>query len=164
MEIWDGYREDGTLAGVDLVRGEAIPKGLKHAVAEVFVMHQDGTILLMQRDYHKPNYPGAFESGASGSVIKGESFLEGAKRELQEETGIVCSALKKIYEVQNDAAIYIGYVCVTDIAKNKIRLQEGETISYRWISKEDFLKFYKTKEYVPTLQKRVETFVENGFQ
>ena len=25
MEIWDGYNKDGSLAGIDIVRGEAIP-------------------------------------------------------------------------------------------------------------------------------------------
>ena len=37
MEIWDGYFEDGTLAGVDLIRGEKIPEGFYHLVSEVLV-------------------------------------------------------------------------------------------------------------------------------
>ena len=28
MELWDGYRKDGTLAEIDLVRGEPVPEGL----------------------------------------------------------------------------------------------------------------------------------------
>ena len=28
MEIWDAYKQDGKLAGSDLIRGEAIPKGV----------------------------------------------------------------------------------------------------------------------------------------
>ena len=28
MEIWDGYNKDGTLAGVDIIRGEPIPDGI----------------------------------------------------------------------------------------------------------------------------------------
>ena len=74
MELWDAYKSDGTLAGSTLVRGEKIPEGLCHAVSEVFVMHEDGSILLMQRDFNKPNYPGCWESGAGGAVKKGESF------------------------------------------------------------------------------------------
>jgi len=89
MELWDAYNIAGTLAGVDLIRGEKIPEGLRHAVAEVFVIHEEGTILMMQRDRNKPNYPGYWESGAGGAVLKGEDFFEGAKRELWEETGIV---------------------------------------------------------------------------
>ena len=40
----------------------------------------DACVLLMQRDWSKPMYPGCWESGAGGSVLKGESFLEGARR------------------------------------------------------------------------------------
>ena len=82
IELWDAYHEDGTLAGCDLIRGGKIPNGLRHMVAEVFVMHRDGSILLIQRDFDKPNYPVFWESGAGGSVLKGESAPEGAKREL----------------------------------------------------------------------------------
>ena len=47
VELWDAYNADGTKAGFDLIRGEDIPKGYFHAVAEVFVLHEDGDILLM---------------------------------------------------------------------------------------------------------------------
>ena len=39
MEIWDAYKEDETLAGVDLIRGEDIPVGLYHGVVDIFVIH-----------------------------------------------------------------------------------------------------------------------------
>ena len=45
MELWDGYQRDGTLARVDLVRGEIVPEGLYHLVCEIIVEHQDGSIL-----------------------------------------------------------------------------------------------------------------------
>lgn len=35
MEIWDGYWEDGSLANIDLVRGEPIPNGIYHMVCEI---------------------------------------------------------------------------------------------------------------------------------
>ena len=38
MEIWDGYWEDGSLANIDLVRGEPIPNGIYHMVSEFFVL------------------------------------------------------------------------------------------------------------------------------
>lgn len=56
MEIWDAYKEDLILAGCDLIRGEAIPKGLFHLVSEIIVKHKDGMYLLMQRDWKKPNF------------------------------------------------------------------------------------------------------------
>ena len=55
MELWDGYNENEEKIGVDIVRGEKISKGILHAVVDVIVYHEDGTFLLMQRDWNKPN-------------------------------------------------------------------------------------------------------------
>ena len=87
MEIWDGYREDGSLANIDLVRGEPIPNGIYHMVCEILVRHTDGDYLLMQRDFRKPNFGGYYEATAGGSALKGEDKITCAKRELLEETG-----------------------------------------------------------------------------
>ena len=136
MEFWDAYWPDGTKAGVDLVRGKPVPPQYRHAVAEILVMHTDGTFLLTQRDYRKPNYPGCWEASAGGSILKGESFLEGAKRELLEETGIHADDLEALYQDVAETAIYLGYLCVTDVPKDAITLQEGETMAFRWVSRE----------------------------
>ena len=58
-------------------------------------------MLVTQRDYNKPNYPGLFESGAAGSILKGETFLVGAIRELREETGIDKIDDEELYRLEN---------------------------------------------------------------
>lgn len=163
MELWDAYKSDGTLAGSTLVRGEKIPEGLCHAVSEVFVMHEDGTILLMQREKNKPNYPGYWESGAGGAVLKGESFELGARRELLEETGILAGELELIYKSFTQDTIYKGYLCRTNVAKNSIKLQQGETINYKWVNKSCFLKIFESEEFVTSLKDRLRKFVGNDF-
>lgn len=160
VEIWDAYYPDGTLAGADLIRGEKIPEEYRHAVSEIFVLHKDGTVLLMQRDFSKPNYPGYWESGAGGSVLKGESFEEGARRELREETGIISEKLTENYTVVTEDTIYKGYVCVTDVPKEGITLQEGETIAFKWVSQAEFLQFYKSDDYMGGQKKRLQNFVK----
>ncbi|MDE5589344.1 MAG: NUDIX hydrolase [Acetatifactor sp.] len=165
MELWDAYHEDGTLAGCDLIRGEKIPNGFKHMVAEVFVMHRDGSILLMQRDFSKPNYPGFWESGAGGSVLKGESALDGARRELLEETGIIADDdLENLYYVVTATTIYRGYLCVTDISKENVQLQKGETIAFRWVDKQEFRKVFNSDQYVDKLRERLSEFAAHDFQ
>ena len=159
VELWDAYNADGTKAGFDLVRGEDIPKGYYHAVAEVFVMHEDGDILLMQRSFDKPNSPGKYETGGGGSVLKGETFYEGAVRELYEETGVVATELKELYNEVMGECIYQGYLCITDMDKDKIVLQEGETIDYMWVSKEEFLEIFHSDKYINHLKKTLKSFV-----
>lgn len=136
MELWDAYFPDGTKAGTTLVRGKPVPPEYRHGVTEILVVHTDGEILLMQRDFRKPNLPGFWEASAGGSVLKGEDFLDCAKRELLEETGISRGAWEELYRDVTDIAIYTGYLCVTNVPKDSIRLQEGETIAYRWVNLE----------------------------
>ena len=141
MEIWDAYYPDGTLAGCNLVRGRPIPDGLYHLVSEILVRHIDGDYLLMQRDPRKPNYGGFFEATAGGSALKGEDAYCCAKRELHEETGIDTGTLTNIGRFVSHDTIYENFLCVTDGDKNSVKLQEGETVSYKWISEAEFIDF-----------------------
>jgi 8-oxo-dGTP pyrophosphatase MutT (NUDIX family) len=164
MELWDAYKADGTLAGSTLVRGEKIPGGLRHAVAEVFVLHKDDSILLMQRDKNKPGYPGYWESGAGGAVLKGENFELGARRELLEETGIIAGELELIYKEVTDNTIFKGYLCRTNVAKDSVQLQEGETIDYKWVTKQEFREIFESEEFVTSLKDRLADFVKTVLQ
>ncbi len=158
MEIWDGYLKDGTLAGVDLVRGEPIPEGLYHMVCEILVRHTDGSYLLMQRDFNKPNFGGYFEATAGGSVIKGEDKFTCAKRELLEETGIAALSLEEIGSFTSDNTIYHQFLCVTDSDKNAVALQTGETVAYKWLTERAFIAFVNSDEMIPTQKKRYSEF------
>ena len=161
MEIWDAYLPNGTLAGCDLVRGEPIPAGLYHLVSEIVVRHIDGEYLLMQRDPRKPNYGGYFEATAGGSALKGEDADSCAKRELREETGIDAGTLTNIGHFVSHNTIYGIFLCVTDCDKNAVKLQEGETVSYKWISEAEFISFVNSdamidvqyQRYLPYLKK-----------
>lgn len=162
MEIWDAYYKDGVKAGLDLVRDEVIPDELYHLVCEIIVKHIDGTFLLMQRDFKKKGWPGKYEASAGGSALKGETPIQGALRELQEETGIVATELIQIYHTVSDwqHSIYYGYICLTDCDKESIILQEGETISYKWVNVKELLKILDSDEYVSTYRERQEVFLE----
>lgn len=149
MEIWDGYLKDGSLAKKDLIRGELIPNGLYHLVSEILVRHIDGDYLIMQRDFSKPNYGGYFEATAGGSALKGEDKYTCAKRELLEETGVIAISYEEIGCYISHDTIYYTFLCITDCEKSSILLQEGETISYKWMSEKDFISFVNSDEIIP---------------
>ena len=91
-ELWDAYDRAGDLLGFDLVRGEPIPAGAFHLVAEVYAVTTDGQVLVTRRHPKKP-FGGLWEV-TGGSVLKGEGPVEGALRELREETGIAVSPVE----------------------------------------------------------------------
>ena len=150
MEIWDGYFRDGTLANIDLIRGEELPEGIYHMVCEVLVQHKDGDYLLMKRDLSKPNYGGYYEATAGGSALKGEDKIECIKRELLEETGIVSESFKELdsFVCDDSKCIIYTFLCITDCDKTSITLQEGETMSYKWLNEIDFVSFVNSEEMI----------------
>ncbi len=141
-EIWDAYDSGfNKIENVTLIRGETVPEGMYHLVSEIIVKHSDGTYLLMQRDFAK-HYGGFWELTAGGSVLKGETSLDCAVRELREETGIVASELRELRRIVHEGhrTLYVEYLCVTDQDKNAVVLQEGETVAFKWVDKSAVLE------------------------
>ncbi|MCI9338010.1 MAG: NUDIX domain-containing protein [Lachnospiraceae bacterium] len=163
MEIWDAYDRQGAKTGTELIRGEEIGEGLYHLVCEVVVRHADGDYLLLRRDPWKEPYPGFEEIGAGGSALKGESPLQGARRELLEESGIEAGELREIYRTVSEEshAIHHGFLCVTDIPKDAVSLQEGETVDYRWIGKEELIAFLKSDRCIPHQRDRLREYMDS---
>ena len=136
MELWDAYDSKlNKIDGVTLVRGEQIPDGYFHLCSEIIVRHTDGTYLIMQRDKRK-HLGGMWEATAGGSALQGEDPLACAKRELQEETGITSDKLVEIGRVLHyvHKTYYVDYLCVTDVDKNSVVLQDGETSAFKWVT------------------------------
>ncbi len=152
MELWDAYdRAFQKIEGMTLIRGEVIPDGLFHLVCDIIVRHTDGTYLLMQRDPRK-HFGGMWEATAGGSALQSESPLECARRELWEETGINSTGLVNVGQITSRDTIYMEYLCVTDCDKGSITLQDGETVAYRWVSREELLAMKKSELVTERMQ------------
>ena len=139
MEKWDAYDSKlNKIEGVTLIRGEKVPEGYFHLCSEIIVRHTDGSYLIMQRDKRK-HLGGMWEATAGGSALQGEDPLTCAMRELQEETGIASDELIEIGRVLHHGhkTYYVDYLCVTDVDKDSIVLQEGETIAFKWIDPDE---------------------------
>ncbi len=152
MELWDAYDRDGHLTGDTLVRGEPIPDGLYHLVCGILVKHADGDYLLMKRALSKPSYPGYYEASLGGAVQKGETLLEGAKRELFEESGIIAEKLTPYYVARDKNSLYGAFLCETDWPKEQITLQAGETMGYLWVSHEEVIRMMQLDPPVCVVQ------------
>ncbi len=156
MELWNAYTRDGSLTDQILVRDEPIPEGLYHLVSEVLVRHVDGSFLCMKRAMSKKAYPGYYETTAGGSALQGEDPYQCVKRELWEETGIRCEEFKEVGSWIEDSTqtIYHQFTCMVDCEKDSVKLQEGETEGYLWMSKEDFLEYVDSDRAIDTQAER----------
>jgi 8-oxo-dGTP pyrophosphatase MutT (NUDIX family) len=164
MEIWDAYDEQGHLTGGELVRGQPVPPGLYHLVADILVRHRDGDYLLMQRDPNKKGYGGWYEASAGGSALKGETAPDCAKRELSEETGIQDFTLTQICHCIHPGVIYVGFLAVTDCDKSSIVLQKGETVDYKWLTEQEFIAFVNSEHMIPAQkQRQLEYYIQLGY-
>ena len=163
MEIWDLYHRDGHPAGLDHVRGEPLPKGLYHLVCDVILRHADGDFLLMRRAFDKPIYPGFWELTAGGSALKGETPLDCARRELLEETGLAARDFREIaFTIDDDnGCLYHSFVAFTDAPKDAVRLQEGETVDYRWIDIDGLRAFLRSGEAIERTVRRCAAFLRD---
>ncbi len=162
MEIWDCYDSNGQLVeGVTLTRGEAMPIEYRHLVVDVVVEHVDGSYLMMKRSYSKHNYPGFWEIGAGGSAVQGESSLDAVVRELKEETGITPTTLMQVYRRISQDCICDVYLAVTDCDKDSIVTQPEETIDYKWVTKDELIKFFYTYQCIYAQQRNLADFINN---
>lgn len=87
MEKWDLYNEKRELIGTDHMRGNKISHHAYHLVVHVWIKNKNGQFLISQRAGNRPRFPFMWES-VGGSVLKGETSLQGAIREAREEVGI----------------------------------------------------------------------------
>lgn len=158
MELWDAYdAQFNKIEGRTLVRGKLIPEGLFHLVCDVIVRHTDGSYLLMQRDPRKP-WGGMWEATAGGSALAGETPLVCALRELREETGIIAAGLTEVGVVisEETRSIYVEFLCVTDWDKKAVTLQEGETVAFRWVSRDELLSMKRDQLVTERMQRFIE--------
>ena len=88
-ELFDVYDEHGNHVGTAPRRVCHGDPRLIHRTAHVVVIHPEtGFVLLQKRSASKDIQPGKWDTAVGGHLALGESYEEGARRELAEELGV----------------------------------------------------------------------------
>lgn len=159
-EIWDVYDKFRRKTGDFIVRGAAIPTGLKHLVVHMIYYNCFGEILIQKRSAKKDLAPGVW-AFTGGSALAGENSYEACFRETVEEMGFEpdMSEAELILSYTRKDSFTDVYLIKADIAADKLILQDGEVDEVRWVNRAAFEELLNTDgvfwkySYLPVVTK-----------
>jgi len=121
-------REDNVVGSAP--RSEMRARRLPHRATYILVLPSEGRLLVQKRTATKDVYPGLFDPVAGGVVLAGETYEEGAARELEEEMGISGVPLRREFKFWfEDAAIRV-WGCVFSCHWSGPVTLQGEEVEY----------------------------------
>lgn len=142
-ELWDLVDINGRKTGIlhERERVDFIPEGMFHIVVDIWTK-RGKEILLTQRHPSKP-YPLKWEN-TGGSVIAGEETLDGAVRELKEETGLSAQRDRLIYlgrEINyKRKGMYESYLFIME-DEQELHLQAEEVVAAKFVRLNEMDKY-----------------------
>lgn len=153
MEMWDLYDIDRTVIG-EHIRGNKLPANSYHLVVHVWIKNNQGKYLISQRAKNRPTFPLMWEC-VGGSVLKGETSLQGALRETAEEVGIellpqngklLFSNIRKQFNDIVDVWLftYDGIVSLKNATTDEVE----QTV---WLDRNDIMRLKQGNKLVDTL-------------
>lgn len=126
---------------------------------DTVIINEKNQVLLLKRDEHVTFMPSKW-CLPGGHVEKGFSLLENAKRELEEETGIVAEHLTKVdnYTYRSGAPTTVFYGFLNMIAPDQqlITLVVNEHSEAKWFDVDDIINNEIQGELMPELPNIIE--------
>lgn len=134
-EYWDLFDEQRVYVGKTHLRGDRMPEGLYHLVVHAWIMDVEGRFLISQRQKGRTDELKWERTG--GSVLAGETSLEGALREVKEELGLDLSKVTPIFlksvkrEQWHD--FYDAWLFIVKADELQVKINPVEVKTYRWV-------------------------------
>ena len=159
MELWDLYTQDRKPTGETHVRGEKLPADRYHLVVHVWLKNRKGQYLISQRAANRPTHP-LFWECVGGSVLQGESSLQGALREVKEEVGVDLDTAngRLLFTKIRDSVDSTSYHDILDVwlfeYDGEVHLSRAltdEVAQTRWLSPVQIRELYTAHQLVGTL-------------
>lgn len=124
----------------------------KHQAAMV-IGTRDNEVLILKRSPREKWMQGRWNL-PGGQVEKGETPINAARRECQEETGITPQNLELLYRVEKPSIIL--WVYSAQIPEGQVLLDPRESADYAWVNAETVGMY----DYVPDCERWIRSIVE----
>jgi len=123
---------------------------LIHRATYILVFNSGGELYVQKRTQIKDVFPGYYDVAAGGVVLSGETYDEGAERELAEELGIRGAPLTPLFDFfYEDETIRLwgrAFSCVHD---GEMVLQEEEVESGSFMNVDEVFRLAETEPFTP---------------
>jgi 8-oxo-dGTP pyrophosphatase MutT (NUDIX family) len=127
------------------------------------VFNSGGELYVQKRTLTKDVFPGFFDVAAGGVVLAGETYEQGAARELEEEMGIRGVPLNRLFdfyfEDQHTRLWGCTFSCVYD---GVVVLQEEEVQSGAFMPVSDILRLAEAEPYTPDGMYVLRRYLQGG--
>lgn len=140
--------------GYQVSKKEAHEKGLWHRCAHIWIYTKKGELLIQLRSKDKEVFPNCWDVSTAGHITAGESPLEGAIREGQEEIGLNIDESKlELWSIRpckvpipdkNIQEFYYVYTYEIEEVPKNLKLQAEEVADYRFTEISKLKKEFKS--------------------
>ena len=131
-------------------RREMRAKMLPHRSTYILVFNSQGDLYVQKRTLTKDVFPGYFDVAAGGVVLPGETYEQGAERELEEEMGIHGVPLTRLFEFYfEDESTRVWGCAFSCRYEGPVVLQVEEVESGAFVPVHDILCRVATEPFTP---------------
>jgi len=130
-------------------RRDAVREGWLHRIAVVVCHDRQGRILVHRRSERVPRFPGHYEVGIGGAVGVGESYEQGATRELGEELG-VAAAVRFRFKFLNRSGLSPHWMGVCDAVVPRAVVPNSDEVAWHgWLSESELPRILREWTFTP---------------
>lgn len=156
-EYLDILDELGKPTGKICLKSEAHKKGYFHPTVHIWFYTENGQVLFQKRGINKETFPNYWDVSVAGHIIAGETVVEAALREVEEEIGLTIktSQLHKIdiWKSINihpngikDCEFQNVFLCKLEVTLDELKKQDEEVDGLCLLSLEKFKYFTKHRK------------------
>lgn len=156
MEIWDIYDNNLLPTGKTFHEGIKLNKGEYGFLVHIIIRNKQNLYLLQQRALTKKFYPGQWDA-TCGKVKAGESGIEAAIREVNEELGLSTKEddyTLLFHNIYHDAVLLDIFLLELDFSEKECTIQKEEVEQVKLVEFDEMVNILsssKDKIYLETL-------------